>query len=92
MHGHVKGGARAREDAAHKDKAESKKTAAQKALIASLFKGVTQVQMAADGETVDLKRTLCGFFKAGVCEKGKKCKYSHDMSLAEAKTASIDIY
>lgn len=27
-----------------------------------------------------------------MCEKGKKCKYSHDMSVEQAKTANIDIY
>jgi hypothetical protein len=41
---------------------------------------------------VDYKATLCPYFKAGVCEKGKKCKYSHDMSVEQAKTANIDIY
>ena len=41
---------------------------------------------------IDYKKTLCGFFKAGVCEKGKKCKYSHDMSLADQKASNIDIY
>ena len=30
---------------------------------------------------VDTKKTLCAYFKAGVCEKGKKCKYSHDMTI-----------
>jgi hypothetical protein len=34
---------------------------------------------------------LCAFFKAGVCEKGKKCKFSHDLSL-DGKAAKIDIY
>lgn len=32
---------------------------------------------------VDKKRTLCPYFKAGVCEKGKKCKYSHDLALED---------
>lgn len=50
------------------------------------------MQMAADGETIDYKKTLCGYFKAGVCEKGKKCKYSHDMSLNDIKASNIDIY
>ena len=27
-----------------------------------------------------------------MCEKGKKCKYSHDMSVAESKQSNIDIY
>ena len=30
---------------------------------------------------IDYKATLCPYFKAGVCEKGKKCKYSHDMTI-----------
>jgi hypothetical protein len=34
---------------------------------------------------------LCAFFKAGVCEKGKKCKFSHDLAL-DGKAAKIDIY
>lgn len=24
---------------------------------------------------------LCAFFKAGTCEKGSKCKFSHDMDV-----------
>jgi hypothetical protein len=27
-----------------------------------------------------------------MCEKGKKCKYSHDMTIEEQKHASIDLY
>ena len=42
--------------------------------------------------TVDLKNTLCAYFKAGVCEKGKKCKYSHDLSLEDSRTIAIDLY
>ena len=34
----------------HKEKAEKQKSAAQKALLASLFKGVTQIQTNEDGE------------------------------------------
>ena len=41
---------------------------------------------------VDYKKTLCSYFKAGVCEKGKKCKYSHDLTIEQAKEANIDIY
>jgi DRG Family Regulatory Proteins, Tma46/Zinc finger C-x8-C-x5-C-x3-H type (and similar) len=39
----------------------------------------------------DPKTVLCAFFKAGACEKGKKCKFSHDMSL-DGKASKIDIY
>lgn len=45
----------------------------------------------ADGTEIDPKTLLCGYFKAGVCEKGKKCKFSHDLGL-EAKKANIDMY
>lgn len=39
----------------------------------------------------DPKSVLCAFFKAGACEKGKKCKFSHDLTL-DGKAAKIDIY
>ena len=44
----------------------------------------------ADAE-VDPKTIVCAFFKQGLCQKGKKCKYSHDLSL-ETKSEIIDIY
>lgn len=34
---------------------------------------------------------LCAYFKAGVCEKGKRCKFSHDLAL-DGKASKIDIY
>ncbi|KAL0953299.1 hypothetical protein HGRIS_004548 [Hohenbuehelia grisea] len=30
---------------------------------------------------VDPKTVLCAFFKAGTCEKGSKCKFSHDVNV-----------
>ena len=30
---------------------------------------------------VDPKTVLCAFYKAGTCEKGSKCKFSHDMNV-----------
>lgn len=41
---------------------------------------------------VDKKATLCGYFKAGVCEKGKRCKYSHDLTLEDNREMKIDLY
>ena len=43
---------------------------------------MTQVVTTEEG-VVDYKATLCPYFKAGVCEKGKKCKYSHDLSVSD---------
>lgn len=39
----------------------------------------------------DPKSVLCAYFKAGVCEKGKRCKFSHDIGL-DGKAAKIDLY
>jgi hypothetical protein len=40
---------------------------------------------------VDPKTVVCIFFKKGNCEKGKKCKFSHDLSI-ERKTEKKDLY
>lgn len=42
-------------------------------------------------EGEDPKSVLCAYYKAGVCEKGKKCKFAHDLTL-DGKSAKIDIY
>ena len=41
---------------------------------------------------MDKKKTLCAHFKAGVCEKGKKCKYSHDLTLGDNRELALDLY
>jgi len=56
-----------------------------------LFKSVSNIQQTALREGEDPKSVLCAYFKAGVCEKGKKCKFSHDLAL-DGKAAKIDIY
>lgn len=53
-----------------------------------LFKPV-QVQKVPFG--VDPKTVLCVFYKQGNCEKGKKCKFSHDLNV-ERKAAKKDLY
>ncbi|KAI0833589.1 hypothetical protein BC628DRAFT_1344365 [Trametes gibbosa] len=45
---------------------------------AALFKPV-QTQKVPFG--VDPKTVLCAFYKAGTCEKGNKCKFSHDLNV-----------
>ena len=45
---------------------------------AALFKPV-QTQKVPFG--VDPKTVLCAFYKAGTCEKGAKCKFSHDKDI-----------
>lgn len=45
---------------------------------AAMFKPV-QAQKVPFG--VDPKTVLCAFYKAGNCEKGGKCKFSHDLDV-----------
>ncbi|KAI5117376.1 hypothetical protein M0805_004366 [Coniferiporia weirii] len=58
-----------------KQKAEEEKRAKEDA---ALLKPV-QTQKVPFG--VDPKTVLCAFFKAGHCEKGNKCKFSHDLNV-----------
>ena len=39
----------------------------------------------------DPKSVLCAFYKQGLCKKGDKCKFSHDLSL-EAKSEKRSMY
>ncbi|ORZ37392.1 hypothetical protein BCR44DRAFT_53496 [Catenaria anguillulae PL171] len=62
--------------------------AQRKAELAEIFKPV-QTQKVPFG--VDPKTVLCAFFKQGLCTKGAKCKFSHDLNV-ERKGAKIDVY
>ncbi|KAF2018908.1 hypothetical protein BU24DRAFT_418469 [Aaosphaeria arxii CBS 175.79] len=75
---------------AEKEAREREKKAAEDARreTAELFKPV-QVQKVPFG--VDPKTVLCQFFKKGNCEKGKKCKFSHDLNV-ERKTEKRSLY
>ncbi|KAE8356774.1 translation machinery-associated protein 46 [Aspergillus coremiiformis] len=75
---------------AEKARREAEKKAAEQARkeTAELFKPV-QVQKVPFG--VDPKTVLCVYFKQGNCEKGKKCKFSHDPNV-ERKAAKKDLY
>jgi hypothetical protein len=79
--------------AAEKRKTElaaKKKAEEQKKLeLAELFKPVVQQQKVPFG--VDPKTILCSFFKAGSCQKGTKCKFSHDLNV-ERKVDKINLY
>ena len=75
---------------AEKEQRLKEKEAAEKAKAeaAELFKPL-QVQKVPFG--VDPKTVLCQFFKQGHCEKGRKCKFSHDLDVVK-KTAKRDLY
>jgi len=76
--------------AAEKDAREKEKAASEKAKreMAELFKPI-QVQRVPFG--VDPKTVVCIFYKQGNCEKGKRCKFSHDLSV-ERKGEKINLY
>jgi hypothetical protein len=76
--------------AAEKLQKEKEKAAAEKIAkeTADLFKPV-QVQKVPFG--VDPKTILCQFYKKGHCDKGRKCKFSHDLAI-ERKTEKRSLY
>ena len=55
----------------------------------SLFKPVATSQKVSAG--ADPKSVLCVFFRQGMCSKGDKCKFSHDLSL-EGKAEKRSVY
>jgi hypothetical protein len=63
-------------------RAEKKRLKEEEAFLASLSKGVVAVKQAEDDESEGDMNMLCEFFKAGNCEAGDKCKYSHDLNIA----------
>ncbi|CAG8550089.1 16040_t:CDS:2 [Racocetra persica] len=79
-----------KEKEAEKQALADKKAAEQKKKeeLAELFKPV-QTQKVPFG--VDPKTILCQFFKGGQCQKGDKCKFSHDVNV-ERKVQKIDLY
>lgn len=68
--------------------AEKKAAEAAKKEVAELFKPV-QTQKVPFG--VDPKSVLCVYYKGGNCEKGRKCKFSHDLSI-ERKSQKKNLY
>lgn len=70
-------------------KEEKKKSEAEQALLASLFKTVTSMPK---GGELDTKSQICTFYKQGLCAKGNKCKFSHDLSTEEPILTKPDLY
>ena len=82
-----KGGERAQILTGLQQKEEKKKNAADSALLASLFKTVVDLPKGADAKTI-----ICSYYKQGLCQKGDKCKFSHDLSIVPIKQEKPDVY
>lgn len=54
-----------------------------------LFKPVMQQNKV--GKGADPKSVLCAFYKQGMCQKGAKCKFSHDLTV-ERKSEKRSLY
>jgi hypothetical protein len=85
------GSAEQKKKAAEKEAREREKKAAEEAKreALALMNRPAQIQKVPFG--VDPKTVVCIFYKKGDCEKGKKCKFSHDLSI-ERKTEKRDLY
>lgn len=82
------GGAQKRKEAENKRKAEEKKAAELAKKEAAQAMGIQQPKVPFG---VDPKSILCEFFKQGVCNKGTKCKFSHDLEV-NRKVVKKDLY
>jgi hypothetical protein len=58
-------------------------------LLNALYKDVGKLNEESEEEE-DPKNIVCPYFKQGLCQKGKKCIYSHDLTLD--RNEEIDLY
>lgn len=87
----VGGSAEAKKRQAEAEQKAREKKEAERAKLESeaLLKPVVQQQKVPFG--VDPKSVVCNFFKQGSCQKGKNCKFSHDLEV-ERKAEKKDLY
>lgn len=73
---------------ANKKKDEKEKKLLELKELASIFKPVNAQKVE---KGTDPKSVVCAFFKQGLCTKGEKCKFSHDLSI-ENKVEKRSMY
>mmetsp|Transcript_2516 Transcript_2516/g.2794 ORF Transcript_2516/g.2794 Transcript_2516/m.2794 type:complete len:352 (-) Transcript_2516:150-1205(-) len=82
------GGLAKKKEAEAKRKAAEKKASEEAKKEAAALFGIQQPKVPFG---VDPKSILCEFFKKGVCAKGNKCKFSHDLNVGR-KDLKKDLY
>jgi hypothetical protein len=87
----VKGTSNADQFKVFQDRAEKKKQKEEEAFLNSLYKTVSVVKQKELEEGEESKNVLCQFFKAGLCEKGDECEFSHDLNI-DFNQGTFDIY
>ena len=87
----VKGGKTSDKGKEFQEKAEKKKAREEEAFLNSLYKTVKTIKQEELEEGQLSKNVLCAFFKAGCCEKGDECEFSHDVNV-EFNQGNMDIY
>lgn len=75
-------------DRSYEEKKKKEQEKEKQMLEQTLFKSVVQPKVPVG---VDPKSIVCEFFKKGLCSKGDKCKYSHDINVSR-KSEKIDLY
>jgi hypothetical protein len=76
-------------EAIYREKKQKELEKEREALEKSLIKPVAVQPKVPIG--VDPKSVVCEFFKKGLCSKGDKCKYSHNLDQSR-KSEKIDLY
>lgn len=76
------------EAAEFEKKKDKKKLEEEQALLNALYRDASKLRE--DEEEEDPANVVCPYYKQGLCQKGKKCIYSHDLTLD--RNEDIDLY
>jgi len=84
-----KGGYSKLQEDIYKEKKMKEKLEEEQKLMVDVFaKVVPKPVVMSGGEELQ----ICQFFKAGLCQKGKKCKFSHNVTQDPMKVEKMDLY
>lgn len=90
----VKGGGKSSQaeiNEMYANKQAKKKQAEEDAFLNSLYKTVNVIKQDLPDDNTTMKTVLCAYFKAGMCDKGDACEFSHDLNI-EFNQGAFDIY